>query len=207
MYSQSTEEKHILQYFRENYPDLIKGAFLDLAANDGITFSNTYALSQMGWGGCCIEPSPKAFQKLQEIHKDREDIELINLAITEDGGELTFMESGELIGNGDVGLVSTFKGSEVERFYHTVKYEEITVNSIQWEQFYEMSHYKVFDMVSLDIEGCELEVLPYMDFDKMETKMLVIEHNGREDLKREYEKYLDGFSLIHTTPENLLYAR
>ena len=117
------------------------------------------------------------------------------------------MESGELIGNGDVGLVSTFKGSEVERFYHTVKYEEITVNSIQWEQFYEMSHYKVFDMVSLDIEGCELEVLPYMDFDKMETKMLVIEHNGREDLKREYEKYLDGFSLIHTTPENLLYAR
>ena len=200
MYSQNNEEKYILNYFRK-----LKGTFLDLGANDGITFSNTRALADRGWKGVLVDASPKAFAQLKANYAGREGLHLFNLALTKDGGEVTFMESGPLINDNDIGLVSTFKGSEVERFYKTVEYEEIIVNSVQWEQFLELSPIKEFDFISMDIEGSELDVLPYMDLSK--TRMLCIENNGREDLKLAYEKYLKGFNLIHRTPENLIYAR
>jgi hypothetical protein len=57
----------------------------------------------------------------------------------------------------------------------------------------------------MDTEGSELEVLPDIDLSK--TKLVCIEHNGRADLKTAYEKYLEGFKLIYTSAENLIYVR
>ena len=38
----------------------IRGTFVDLAANDAIRNSNTYALEKLlGWNGLCVEPNPK----------------------------------------------------------------------------------------------------------------------------------------------------
>jgi hypothetical protein len=48
-------------------------------------------------------------------------------------------------------------------------------------------------------------ILPEMDLSK--TMMIVIEWNSKPELKEQYEKHLDGFKLIHTTGENLIYAR
>ena len=62
-----------------------------------------------------------------------------------------------------------------------------------------------FDFISIDIEGCEMEVLPFMDLSKV--KMICIEWNGRQDLKVQYEYHLKGFNLRHTTKENLIYVK
>lgn len=200
MHSQNNEEKYILNYFGKS-----KGTFLDLGSNDGIIFSNTYALAERGWKGVLVDASPKAFAQLEANYAGRHGFALFNLAITDREGPMTFMESGPLIGDKDIGLVSTFKGSEVERFYKTVQYEEIAVMSVTWKTFLDLSPEKHFDFISMDVEGSELDILPHMDLSK--TRMLCIESNGREDLKLAYEKYLVGFNLIHRTPENLIYAR
>lgn len=60
-------------------------------------------------------------------------------------------------------------------------------------------------MISMDCEGDELNILPDMDLSK--TKLICIEHNDKPELKAEYEKYLDGFKLIYTSGENLIYCR
>ena len=47
--------------------DQRKGFFLDLAAADGITSSNTHILEKLfGWDGICIEPNPTFLQKLKK---------------------------------------------------------------------------------------------------------------------------------------------
>lgn len=52
-------------FINELFAGQKKGVFIDVGANDGITFSNTYALEQIGWTGICIEPHPDIFLKLR----------------------------------------------------------------------------------------------------------------------------------------------
>ncbi len=61
MYSQNNEEKFILEHFKNR-----KGKFLDIGAYDGKTFSNTFALVELGWSGLEIEASPINFVNLMK---------------------------------------------------------------------------------------------------------------------------------------------
>lgn len=198
-YSQNSEQDIILNYFGDR-----KGTFLDLGANDGVTLSNTRALADLGWTGVLVDASPKAFKKLQENYQNI-DFHLYNIALSHENGVLKFKESGTLLGSGDVALVSTFHDSEMERFKSVVEYEEIEAKCLTWKAFMEGCPVKDFDFISMDIEGSELDVLPHMDLSN--TAMICIEWNSKEDLKREYEKYLYGLKLIYTSAENLIYAR
>lgn len=200
MFSQNDEERIILEYFGN-----FKGVFAEIGANDGITFSNTYALAEMGWAGVCIEPSPKAFKKLSELYKDRGNIDLYNVALGAKTETVILSESSSLESENDIGLVSTLKDSEKERFKDVVTYGDVEVQCWNWELFMHITPLTDFNFISMDIEGSELDVLPHMDLSK--TRLICLEWNLKEELKTEYEKYLSGFSLIHTTPENLIYGR
>lgn len=199
-YSQNLEEDIILEYLKGK-----TGAFLDLGANDGITLSNTRALADIGWKGVLIEASPKAFKRLQVNYGNSPDHHLYNIALGSFNGIAKFNESGALLGTEDTSLVSTFHESEMDRFKSVVKYEVIEAKCLTWETFIGGCPIKNFDFISMDIEGSELEVLPFMDLAK--TFMICIEWNGKQHLKTEYEKYLMGFNLIHSNGENLIYGR
>jgi FkbM family methyltransferase len=196
-YSQSTEQPVILNYFKG-----FKGTFCDIGANDGITFSNTYALALNGWNGVLVEASPKAAQRIKTPH---EGIEVFGVALGSEKKQMVLQESGALIGKEDVALVSTFHQHEMQRFNKVVEYNPVIVQCITWKELLFWANIDTFDFISMDIEGSELEVLPQMDLS--EVKMFCIEWNSKPELKREYEKYFDGFKLIHTTAENLIYAR
>jgi FkbM family methyltransferase len=199
-YSQNNEQEVILNYFKCH-----RGAFLDLGANDGITLSNTRALAQLGWKGVLVDASPKAFKRLEENYPNKTDFHLYNLAIGDTNGLVKFHESGALLGASDVALVSTFHNHEMDRFKSVVSYEEIETKCLTWRAFIEGCAIKDFDFISMDIEGNELQVLPHMDL--ANTQLICIEWNGKHELKSEYEKYLQGFSVIYTSGENLIYGR
>jgi hypothetical protein len=104
--------------------------------------------------------------------------------------------SSSLLKKGDMGLVSTFHGSEMDRFKSVVTYEPVEVKTFKWKTAINRWQIKKFDFISMDIEG-----------DLSETKLVCIEFNGKQDLKTEYEKYLSGFKLLYTSGENLIYGR
>jgi hypothetical protein len=58
-HSQSDEEKYILEAVGDQ-----PGRFLDIGCWDPITFSNTRALTERGWSGVMVEPSPGPFVEL-----------------------------------------------------------------------------------------------------------------------------------------------
>lgn len=199
-YSQNKEQEVILNYFNGEI-----GTFLDIGANDGVTLSNTRALALMGWRGVLVDASPKAFARLQANYPDQLNFHLYNLALGSVNGIAKFNESGPLLGTDDVALVSTFNQSEMDRFKSAVTYETVEAKCLTWSAFLSGCPVKEFDFISIDIEGNEMDVLPYMDLSQ--TRLICIEFNGKEDLQREYEKYLAGFKLIYTSAENLIYGR
>lgn len=200
MHSQNLEEKYILDYFGD-----FVGTFADIGANDGVTFSNTRALALRGWSGVCVEPSPRAFQKLKQLYDGHKGIYTYPYAISSKNGTASLHESGPLCTPADVGLVSTFHAHEKARFDRTVKYDPIEVKTYTWKTALNRWKIKKFDFISADCEGSELEFLK--DIDLTNTRVVCVEWNGKTELKAEYDKLMAGFNVIYTSGENLLYAR
>lgn len=200
-FSQNLEQDYILDYFK----DKPKGTFLSLGENDGVTFSNVRALALMGFRGVMVEPSPKAFAKLKELYNGHKGFYIYPFAISSHNGKAILQESGALCSASDVGLVSTFHEHEMNRFKRTVKYEPVEVKTFRWKTFLNRVPIKDFTFISMDTEGDEMYVLPQMDLSK--TEMICVEWNSKPELKKEYEYYLEGFKLIYTSGENLIYGR
>lgn len=203
MFSQSEEEKYILEYF-----DGHVGTFLDIGCNDCKTFSNTHALALRGWSGVVIDASPKAIEKCKALYEGRKDIFIYQWAISKqfkNNGKAILHESGPLIGKDDVGLVSTFHAHEMDRFRRTVRYEPVEVKTYKWKTAYNRIPLKKYDFISIDVESDELNILP--DMDLTDTRLICLEWNSVPNTKLHFEKYLEGFTLLYTSAENVLYGR
>jgi FkbM family methyltransferase len=199
-YSQNFEQEHILKYFGD-----FVGTFLSCGENDGETFSNVRALALRNWSGVMVEPSPTAFARLKQLYEGHKGFYVYPFAIGSHNGKATLQESGSLVSPKDTGLVSTFVPAEQDRFRRIVKYAPIEVKMFRWKTFLNRLKIKKFDFVAIDCEGLDLEILSQMDL--TEVKAIVLEWNGKPELKTEFEKYLDGFKLLYSSGENLLYGR
>lgn len=203
-YSQNNEQEIILNYFKDEI-----GTVLDIGANDGKTLSNSYALIERGWNGLLVEASPKAFERLTCVHcvPDRE-VQLLNVAIGSKNGNIELNESGSLLGTGDTSLVSSTRQDEVDRWASlSIPFEKIIVPVIDFNTLMQRSIYDKFDFITIDIEGMEPEVVPQIFFTNLQTRMAIIEWNGKNaDL---YDHFLlkHGLKLIHTNAENRIYAK
>lgn len=202
-YSQNDEQNVILKYFGSH-----KGAFLDIGANDGVTLSNTYALFKLGWHGVCVEASPAAFGRLLTTYAgvNPQNILCLNYAIGGYDGEILLHESGELLGKGDVALVSSTKTEETKRWTSlNMPFKDVLVPMWSFKTLLKKLK-RTFDFISLDIEGMELEVLPQIDLKLLGTKLICVEFNGKE--KEKYDRIIirQGFKLIHKNAENLIYS-
>jgi FkbM family methyltransferase len=199
-YSQNQEEQIILEYFGDRV-----GTFLSIGENDGKTFSNVRALAERNWTGVMVEPSPKAFEKLKSLYDGHKGLYIYPFAISGHNGKAMLQESGPLCSAADVGLVSTFHQHEKERFQRSVKYDPIEVKTFRWKTFLNRLKIKQFDFVSIDAEGSDLEILSQMDLS--EVKCICLEWNSKPEVKVSFEQYLEGFNLIYTSGENLIYGR
>jgi len=94
MYSQGNEEAFIVEWF-----DGRRGRFLDIGASDGIRYSNTRRLFELGWHGVLVEPSPATFAMLLQNYRDHNEIMCVNCAVASEGGFRMFWASlGEWFG-------------------------------------------------------------------------------------------------------------
>lgn len=203
MHSQNREEEIVLNYFKNHQPI----TFCSIGENDGETLSNVRALALTGRScGVMIEPSPRAFQRLKKLYEGSTKgcFYLYDFAIGNHNGTLKFWESDTHLNKGDVGLLSTADEKELKRFPGT-KYNEIEVKVYRWKTALNRFTIKQFDLISLDAEGFCLDIVKQMDLS--ETKMVIIEWNGDNNLKQEYDKIMKDFKIIYTSGENLVYAR
>jgi FkbM family methyltransferase len=190
-YSQHGEQAVILDYFANS-----TGTFLDIGANDGLTFSNTRALSDNGWSGVMVDASPRAYNDLCRNTKDRSGTKCIHAAITEHDGTVTLHDSTDT-------LVSSLD-AEAQRTWahHGFLWQPVEVPAMTVATLYTKAGTDTFDFVNIDAEGHDLAILRQL---KMEpVKMLCIEYGQH---KHEILAHCRGFRLLVDNGVNLILAR
>ena len=197
MYSQNNEEQIILDHFGP----VFKGTCLDLGANDGETLSNTRACIERGWKGVMVDASTDMCEKLRRF-----DVEVHNVAMGNGNGFLTFYESGEHLGKGDRSLVSTIVPAEMDRWTNET-FTPVTVECVTFATLLTRSAHKTFDLISIDIEGMDLDVLRQMDLTALGCKMLIVEFNGKYQLDFDWYCAVHGMKLYAKNAENLIYVK
>jgi len=208
VYSQNEEQEIIEKYF-ENY-DPSELRFLDIGANDGISFSNTYSLYLNGWSGVCLEPSIKAFDKLKSNYVNNTNVILCNYGISNVTDKLTFYESGNWIdGESPVSILSTLNLEECNRFYG-MNWAETLCDFYTFKDFIERENLEdcEFDFINIDCEGSDFIVLEQIDLKKVNAKLICIEFIDEErELKISLYLKEMGFMLLYKTRDNLIFSK
>ena len=201
MYSQWQEDEILIEFFQ----DQATGFFVDVGAHDGIHLSNTYALELAGWAGICIEAHPEYADRCR---RNRSGSVCIHGAAIEDDRERVtlYAESG--------GLFSSLSSDEgpVRRHYRhnlslpfggfqAIEVPALTLNSALADVE------GVIDLISIDVEGSELDVLAGLDLEKHRPRVLLIEANTRR-ADNELSRYLiaRGYHRIGRTGVNNFYS-
>ena len=152
--------------------------------------------------------APKSFEMLKKNYEGLKGFYFYQVALGDHNGNAILQESSSLLTSADVGLVSTFEASEMQRFKSICTYEAVTVKMYKWKTFMNRLQVKTFDFISLDVEGFELHILPDMDLSR--TSLVCIEHNGHPGKKRAYLECCAKYrieNIIYESGENLLIAR
>lgn len=169
MWSQNNEEQFIVEAFGDYV-----GRFLDIGASDGKTGSNTLALVERGWSGVLVEPSPRAFLKLQELHGDNPKLTLVHAAIGLNPRLEKFWDGPKALG-----YATTEEGNRA-KWEHLCSFQRpFYVASLDLLDFLRQIDNPPFDFLSIDTEGTSVDLFLAYRFPATYPKVLCVEHDGR----------------------------
>ena len=174
----SESQCHVDKIVSKMFPNG-NGFFIDLAANDYKSLSNTYYLEQRyGWNGVCIEPNPEYLQNLLAFRKC---ITVINPISEYSNENVTFRLSetapqGNFLYSAFGGIVSnqeTVTDIPKNNAHHALELSLSTATLLNLLNYIQAP--SVIEYFNLDVEGAEYYVLKHFDFGRYRFFMLSIE--------------------------------
>jgi FkbM family methyltransferase len=197
-YSQSGEDR-IIEFFL-NTSGLENATYLDIGASHPIASSNTYLLYRRGLRGVCVDPEP-GLDRLYKRYRPR-DLFMPYAVVAGEEEEVTvhmFMESS--LNTVSVDYARQFSGFGFETR------QSCRVPAINLHGLVSRIGGDGPDVLSIDIEGLDLEVLARADFSLwrpklicaevvryLDTKQPVIDRRFEQVLEEKgYFKYADTF--------------
>jgi FkbM family methyltransferase len=164
------------------YRGLRAGYFVDVGAHDGEQYSNSVFFErERGWRGLCIEPNPAVFAQLRQARR----ADCVQCCIAAQRGSVEFLQvtgASEMLS----GMVSTYPPEHRERLLRdTAKdqgtYHVIAVPALPLAALLEARDAREIHLLSIDIEGGEVEALRSLDFAHCFVHAVSIENNYRQD--------------------------
>lgn len=155
------------------------GVFLDIGANDGFTFSNSWLFEEHGWSGVCVEPHPIMFQTLEQ----KRNCHLVNACISDTDNTVNFMVV-EGPANMLSGIVEFIDTRHIERIDKEIAESGGSKRIIAIEALSPVTLCNRFDIqqvdyLSIGTEGCELNILKSFDFEKVPVRIIGVENGSR----------------------------
>ncbi|MCL1883463.1 MAG: FkbM family methyltransferase [Defluviitaleaceae bacterium] len=174
-YSQSGEDKIVSFLIKSIVGNMYDVTYLDLGANHAKMGSNTYLFYKRGARGVLVEANPALIPELKFYRNG--DIILNNCVSDKNGDKVKFYVMGTGLFGG-YGLSTADKATADEivaknpdmKITEVLDIETVSVNSII--DFYLG---KAPVLVSLDIEGLEMQILQSIDFEKYRPLIFIIE--------------------------------
>lgn len=182
-----------------------KGIYIDVGAFHPKLFSNTYLFYKRGWSGVCIEPKPEAREWFMKV-RPRDKFVALGVAAKKD--VLEYLEFNEAQTN-------TFFKDQADKNVKEAGRKLLRKINIAVMPLKDilasngMEGVKI-DLMSVDVEGMDLEVLESNDWKKYRPRLVIC-----EDLKFNFlsprssamVKYLLGldYRLVAKTPYSLIF--
>jgi FkbM family methyltransferase len=211
-YSQNNEEEIIGNYFMPKFPvftdeereEIRRLTVLDIGANDGVTLSNSRRFIEGGAIGVLVEPSPRAYERLEILYAGTDNY-VFKAAIAKEDRSGTMFESDSLLSDSDIGLVSSALPEETRKWKNN-KFTPHPCEFITFRTLQEICPIKNFDLITIDAEGMDYEILSQIDLEKVQCSMVIVEHNGKDIEK--YFSYCAAFGMreLSRNAENLIMA-
>ena len=152
--------------------------FVDIGAAAGKVGSNTFYFAVRGARGVCFEPLRESYLKLRCLYFFNRRIVCRNCGISDKAGD------AEIAHVGDWSYIL-----ETEDHAHTLLHprgrEHKTVTRVRLLTFDEATRGvdlpKVIDLLSIDVEGHELNVLRSVPFERFDFRLIILETHLRGD--------------------------
>lgn len=200
-YSQSGEDVILRVFIGDEQK---KGYYVDVGAYHPKHISNTYCFYKKGWSGINIDANPRSIELFKHLRpKDTN----LNFAISKNETDTIFYSWDSVydtISKEDAEIVRAQRGKEKwSAPIRTQKLETVLDKYLPKGQF--------IDILSVDAEGCDLEVLQSNNWSKYKPRFIVVEDhstNIQEILSSEKYKYIVslGYKLCSFTCINLIFC-
>jgi len=185
------QSKYVDETLREYFPDYdYRGVFIDIGAYEPINISNSYHFEKNNWNVYCIEANTML---INDLKNQRQNV--YNYAVydkNKDNIEFSVVKAGYGGGSGMGGIsavelspqyMNTFyNGAEIIK----INVEQRTLNYL-FENVIKLNTFDI-DIISIDVEGGELNVLKGLDLNKYNVKIFVIENVFNDPLISDYLK-------------------
>ena len=194
------------------------GAFVEVGAYDGETFSNTSWLADNGWRGLYIEPSAD-FASLCAIRHRFNHVSVVRCAAGAEDGTLAFSQMGALstlsddavTAYDDIDWAKSISRKRKAAVPTPVRRLDAILADGGWPSG--------FELLVVDVEGFEEQVFDGFDLDRWKPKVLIVElcdvhpdfpNDGAlsQSAARVRAHIVDhGYTPIHTDPINSVFRR
>ena len=161
-FSQARQDEAILSLLKYKK----NGYFVDLAANDATSLSNTYTLERdYQWKGLCVEPNPIYWYNLTHY---RPNCKLVAAVVGQHRMEKVHFRYNA----GDHGGIADQEFDNGPKFKKESQ-QEYTVSLLEIFQRYQVP--RVIDYLSLDVEGAEEFIMRSFPLEKYKISLLTVE--------------------------------
>lgn len=163
-YSQFGEDIIINRFFRRNEP----GFFVDVGCFHPLKFNNTWMLYKKGWRGINIDIDPEKIE-IFEIRRP-EDLNVAIAIANFDGLAPCFSSTKYSL---TTTLSPDFAKDHGSSYIGDVKVAKLNdiIEASRWKGVQ-------IDLLSIDVEGMDLDVLKSLDFEIYNPKLIVVEVPG-----------------------------
>lgn len=206
-YSQRDEQAVILAIFAGR----TDGLFLDIGAADGLTFSNTRALYELGWHGVMVDASPHAVVALINRYADNNRVLIVDAAVVDGAPIAPLMQF-----HTSPDLVSSLSSQHRELWKSHAKFVTIAKPVVPLSDVLDFT--KAFcgiarstsdvriDLINIDVEGHSLSLLRALPPGECGAAVIVVEYDDALEVIKAWAA-TRGFDVAHVTAENVILRR
>jgi FkbM family methyltransferase len=164
-YSQTGEDRLIESLLG----DTQAGFFVDVGAHHPERFSNTLGLYKKGWTGISIDANRELIARHRKLRRRDTAVAAV---VSDQPGDITFTEFDEpAIASVSPDHISEYVDVHGHRITRQTKSTSVTLNEILESHSVQAR----FDLLTIDVEGHDLEVLSSLDLAKYRPYLIVIE--------------------------------